>query len=44
MSGGIHQDFDLRTVNKVEFWNILSEAIQRKCVAACSLFVCLNFF
>ena len=43
MSGGIHQIFELETVDKDEFWNILS-ATKHGCVASCSIFVGNKFY
>lgn len=43
MSGGIHQFFDVKSIekeNKESFWNLLNIVKEKKCVASCFVHVC----
>jgi hypothetical protein len=43
MSGGIHEVFDLKNVDKNHFWNVLMAIKDRKCVGGSAFFVCFYF-
>ncbi len=43
MSGGIHEVFDLKNVDKNHFWSVLMAIKDRKCVGGSAFFVCFYF-